>query len=326
MGINVGIIGLGHIGRYHIRALEEFGGLLDLKAVCDTDADMKAIVPGGVRYYRSPEEIFSDGEIKTVIIATPNDTHYPLGLLALKSGKNVIMEKPAATSLENFLDLNNKFNKSSSRHIYYAFHAANAEEVKWLKDKRESMELGPLTSFLCNFYDPYYREGKIISEAESLQNCWIDSGVNALSVLNEFIDVSKLEYRSFSETDINKGEAKFIQASSVFSFPVSEDDSSGLGCMDTNWTLGRNYKRTLLGFALSETIIELDHSLQRVILTDKSGNQEVLADFGSKGERLLNHYRGVFSDYLKSLKKESFNATDAKRIHQKLFTYSENIF
>ena len=46
------------------------------------------------------KKLIKNPEIDTVIIsATPEDTLYPMALLALQSGKNVFLEKPIATTM-----------------------------------------------------------------------------------------------------------------------------------------------------------------------------------------------------------------------------------
>jgi len=42
----------------------------------------------------------ADPSIDLVTVATPNDTHRPIALAAMKAGKHVICEKPMAGSLE----------------------------------------------------------------------------------------------------------------------------------------------------------------------------------------------------------------------------------
>lgn len=40
------------------------------------------------------DEIMNDASIELVVVNTPNETHYPYAVLALKAGKHVIVEKP----------------------------------------------------------------------------------------------------------------------------------------------------------------------------------------------------------------------------------------
>jgi len=51
------------------------------------------------------ESIFSDTEINTVVIATQHDTHGKLVVKALKSGKNVFVEKPLCISREELSEI-----------------------------------------------------------------------------------------------------------------------------------------------------------------------------------------------------------------------------
>jgi len=52
-----------------------------------------------VRVVASAQEALQDPAIDLVVIATPNDTHYPLALAALQAGKHVVVDKPCTVSL-----------------------------------------------------------------------------------------------------------------------------------------------------------------------------------------------------------------------------------
>ena len=51
----------------------------------------------GLKWYESLDEILSDKTIDAVYIATNNASHAQIAMKALKAGKHVIVEKPAAT-------------------------------------------------------------------------------------------------------------------------------------------------------------------------------------------------------------------------------------
>jgi len=51
--------------------------------------------------YDSVEEVLGDDSIDAVVVATPNAYHCPLTVAALKAGKDVLCEKPMATSLKD---------------------------------------------------------------------------------------------------------------------------------------------------------------------------------------------------------------------------------
>jgi len=319
--INIGIIGLGHIGKCHIQALSQFPEL-NLVAACDYNSQLAQLLPYHVPFYWETEALLANKNIHTVIIATPNETHFELVNLAFDAGKNVIMEKPAASDFEQFQILDARFRESEQLHIYYAFHAAKAFDLSWFQQyynqSKNQQRLGSITAFACHFYDPYVQQGEIEAEAKSLGNSWIDSGVNALSVLSELFDLSQFGLLSRNLTpDVTTGIA--IQGLAQYQFPVRDSAVGGLGCINTNWTLGLNRKETWLAFGETGYQLKLDHSQQQVLETHPNGEVSLLQDCSQQRDRLLNHYLGVFSDYVNCETKQQFNYSQAHKIHQLLF-------
>ena len=316
--IRTGIIGLGHIGKTHIAALQDSPDF-ELIAACDRNTDLSAIVPSSVAFFTSHFKMLDDGGFETVIIATPNITHNAIAIDALRAGFNVIIEKPAAMSMEELYALEGAA-RAAQRHIYYAFHAAMACEVAWLAPHlRDNAHIyGPLTSFYSRFFDPYVSvDGKICEDAASLDNCWSDSGVNALSVIHEILPVDRLTVESIRQSQLEKKTSDLSSMSVRFSFPVHSEDKSGLGIIETAWDQGKNFKCTDLNFGLTGWRLVADHSSQSVTAYHPNGCKQVLVEFD--GDRLLNHYRGVFADYCECLRNQRMNGESALAIHRKLF-------
>lgn len=102
--MKVVVIGFGGMGCYHTRTLLQYAASapqypLELAGVYDIDpARLQAAREEGIRAYTSAEEVFSDGEVGAVIIATPNDVHAEYVYAAAKAGKHIICEKPVAMS------------------------------------------------------------------------------------------------------------------------------------------------------------------------------------------------------------------------------------
>jgi predicted dehydrogenase len=100
--IGVALIGFGYWGPNYARVLNELEGIR-FTAVCDRDADrlaqMKRRYPGVATCERT-EDLFSRGDVDAVIIATPAATHEALVSDALAAGRHVLVEKPAALSVE----------------------------------------------------------------------------------------------------------------------------------------------------------------------------------------------------------------------------------
>src|SRR5688572_1944202 len=114
--LNIGILGLGFMGRIHIQAYQAAqrdGFPCRLLAVADPNPDRRAghppavgnlggpaperlFDPSQVRGYSTPEELLADRDVQLVSICTYTDSHVDLALKALAAGKHVLLEKPVA--------------------------------------------------------------------------------------------------------------------------------------------------------------------------------------------------------------------------------------
>jgi UDP-N-acetylglucosamine 3-dehydrogenase len=97
----VGLVGLGTMGRNHLRVLAELHGA-ELVAVCDLDAALVAAARRkyGVAGHRDWNDLFEKEDLEAAIIALPTRFHLEAGRAALDRGLHVFVEKPIAASLE----------------------------------------------------------------------------------------------------------------------------------------------------------------------------------------------------------------------------------
>lgn len=96
--IPVALIGFGFAGStFHAPFIVQTKGL-DLRVVSSRDSRKvhEALSPLGVdaEVVSSPHEAAVHKDVKLVVIATPNDSHFPLAKAALENGKNVVVDKP----------------------------------------------------------------------------------------------------------------------------------------------------------------------------------------------------------------------------------------
>jgi len=99
--LGMAVLGCGRIGRLHARNLARHARVR-LAAVYDVapQAAQQCAAELGVRAARSLEEVWSDREVRAVLIATSTDTHVALISAAVKAGKAVLCEKPVDLDLE----------------------------------------------------------------------------------------------------------------------------------------------------------------------------------------------------------------------------------
>ena len=98
--IDVGLIGFGVAGRaFHAQVIRATPGLR-LAAIVQRHGNEAAEKYPDVRVVRSVEELLDIREIRLVVIATPNETHAPIARQCLEAGRDVVVDKPFATTLK----------------------------------------------------------------------------------------------------------------------------------------------------------------------------------------------------------------------------------
>jgi predicted dehydrogenase len=103
--IDVGLIGFGLAGRaFHAQVIGATPGLR-LAAIVQRRGNEAAEMYPDVRVVRSVEELLSMSEIRLVVIATPNETHAPIARQCLEAGRDVVVDKPFATTLKEAAEL-----------------------------------------------------------------------------------------------------------------------------------------------------------------------------------------------------------------------------
>lgn len=96
--IRVGLIGYGFAGKtFHAPLIQSVPGLT-LTVVGSSKADLIHADLPAVRVC-SANDVTMHPDVDLVVIATPNDSHFPLAAAALRSGKDVVVDKPFTVTL-----------------------------------------------------------------------------------------------------------------------------------------------------------------------------------------------------------------------------------
>jgi UDP-2-acetamido-3-amino-2,3-dideoxy-glucuronate N-acetyltransferase len=102
--VRLALVGHGRWGRNHARTL---AGLGALATVCDPSRAVRDDVLErypGVAVCATPEEL-AGMELDGIVLATPADTHAPLGKSFLEKGYHLFVEKPLAMDLDDALEM-----------------------------------------------------------------------------------------------------------------------------------------------------------------------------------------------------------------------------
>lgn len=278
--INVGIIGIGRIAKKYINPIYK-NPKYNLFALCDVKkTEEQTAKKYNALFYTDYKEMLLHEDLDLVIITTPPNTHFEIAKDSLLHKKNVILEKPAVLHMEE-LDVLFELVKKNDLSFDVIFHWMYGNEVIYLIDKMETF--GNIRRIECTVLDPYTDENFHIKEEYiGLEGSWYDSGINCLSMLSCFIDVSKLY---LTEKKYIYDEKNNQDIYSKHQYVMDDMDIT----ITVDWKYHANHKYTKIYFA--KDILYVDHSRQMILL-----NNKLLVDLND-GDRLENHYKNYFERY-----------------------------
>ena len=128
--VKVGIIGFGFMGTTHFR-IHSANPKSKIVAIADADEDKRkgdirkvhGNIGGdvndfldltGIKVYEDGMDLINDPEVEEVDICAPTYLHAKFAIAALKAGKHVLLEKPAALTVEDVQAVMDQVSKSKT--------------------------------------------------------------------------------------------------------------------------------------------------------------------------------------------------------------------
>ncbi|MDP2652637.1 MAG: Gfo/Idh/MocA family oxidoreductase [Candidatus Omnitrophota bacterium] len=98
--LNVGIIGIGHLGARHLKVYSELGSLVNIAGVCDIKAErtQKLAEHYKVPFFENYRDLAS--RVDAVNICVPTSLHHEIAKFFLAQGVPAFVEKPITTTVE----------------------------------------------------------------------------------------------------------------------------------------------------------------------------------------------------------------------------------
>jgi predicted dehydrogenase len=152
------VVGVGSIGERHVRCFAATGRAR--VAVCEMNADLRKAV--AERY--AVAEAFADLETAlstspdVVVVCTPAHLHVPMALAAVRSGANVLVEKPLSTGFDGLGELSEEaFDSLGVVGVAYVYRAHPA--LAAMRDAVRSGRFGYPVQVVatCGQHFPHYR-------------------------------------------------------------------------------------------------------------------------------------------------------------------------
>ena len=151
--IDVGLVGFGLAGRYfHAPVIQAVKGLR-VAAILQRASDSAAQLYPDAKLVRTIDDLLAIESLKLIVIATPNQSHFPLAKHCLEAGRHVVVDKPFTLNVPEALELIAL--ARSKQLILTVYHDRRFDaDFQALRNVVDSGELGRITRFEST-YDRY---------------------------------------------------------------------------------------------------------------------------------------------------------------------------
>ncbi len=181
---NIGIIGAGMIAHLHAEAASAVGSTV--MAVFDPREDAAASFGDkhGCAMKKSAQEMLEHDNIQGIVIAVPNDMHAELAIAALHAGKDVLLEKPMAISIQQCDEIIAVAEKSDQvlQMGFVCRFAPAAIKAKALLEDNRIGQVRTLKATLLRHRGIPGLGGWFTTKARSGGGCLIDIGVHLIDL------------------------------------------------------------------------------------------------------------------------------------------------
>lgn len=177
-------IGLGTIAGHHVDACEHAPDAGRPIAGYDVSPEARKRFEQRIATVGSLDELLARGDADAIVVSTPTPTHYDVCRAVIERGgpRTIVVEKPIATTLDDVRELLRAAARGGIE-LKGIYHAAYAPEVEWaLANLGEQMR--GVARVEAEFAEPELRP-------EIYGDSWLDSGINALSILARFVRIER---------------------------------------------------------------------------------------------------------------------------------------
>jgi scyllo-inositol 2-dehydrogenase (NADP+) len=179
--VNVALIGFGFAGRvFHAPVISAVPGL-HLSAILQRSSDDAASVYPKARVVKSVDELLAIDDIRVVVIATPNISHYPLAKQCLLASRDVVIDKPFTTTYAEAAELVELAEQRGRLLTVYQNLRFNGD-FRTVEELLRSQRLGRIALYEAHFdrYRLQLRPGAWRERAEAGSGVFFDLGVHLI--------------------------------------------------------------------------------------------------------------------------------------------------
>ncbi|MFC4988398.1 Gfo/Idh/MocA family protein [Saliphagus infecundisoli] len=148
--IGVGVVGLGGMGQLHANSMHDLGASVVAGADVSPPQRERFGREFGVPTYEDHDDLVADEHVDAVVVTTPNRFHEPIAVAALEAGRDVLVEKPLAHTLESAERIVAAARKADAE-CMVGFHNRHTAGTTMLTEQHARGRFGPLTHVEANY-------------------------------------------------------------------------------------------------------------------------------------------------------------------------------
>ncbi len=268
--MRVAVIGVGSMGINHLRVYSELDGV-HLSGVSDVNPErLKAIADRySIPTYTDYRELIEKEKPEAVSITVPTSTHEEVASFALRSGANILVEKPIAASVEEgkrIIAL-----AGETKHLLMIGHVIRFNPaIQSLKKKLDNGDLGKVFQVFCRRVGPFPARIRDVGVV-------IDLAPHDVDIMRYLTGLNPIRVYAETEQQIHTNHEDLLFGLLRFSGGIS-------GALELNWLTPKKIRET---FVLGEKgLFYVDDLLQDLFFYE---NAQASGELWSP----LNTLRGV---------------------------------
>lgn len=269
--IRFAVVGLGAFGEAYLACLSGLrtAAGVEIAAVCwhsAARAEALAAQYGAQRWYADAAEVAGDPDVDIVCVVTAEDDHRRPMVLALEAGKDVIVEKPLATSLPD-ADAMLAAAERSERRVLVGHLLRSSPLYAALADRVRSGELGKLASL----HTRRNRPGRLMTGYRRTHPI-LETGIHDIDVMLWLTQSKVRRVRAYARTVHPGPTADMVWG--VLEFESGGGPVGAIGILETLWLApeqGGLYTDDALSVAGSRGVARIDLSRAPLTVTTDTG-------------------------------------------------------
>lgn len=248
--MRVGVIGVGSMGKNHVRVYSEITELVGVTDVIQ-ESSMAVAERFGIRSFTSPEDLLK--EVDAVSICTPTSEHLKVAKMAIDRGVNLLVEKPFTGVSSSAMELVKAAERARVTLASGFIERCNpiVGNIKRLVEAKRFGDVISIASRRVSSFPARIRDVGVI----------MDLGIHDVDVLRH---VKGSEVRSVYAL----GGSYNGKACEDFANLLLEFEDGGIGFIEVNWLTPMKVRR--LSLTCSEAFVQADYIDQSMEISSSS--------------------------------------------------------